>query len=53
MAKFATAAEAQKVGADLFAAGKIQGFDLKPCFGKFAVRILLNGRWFDLKTSEI
>jgi len=51
MAKFATAAEAQKVGAAMFAAGKIQGFCEKP--GKFGLRVLIAGRWFNLLASEL
>jgi hypothetical protein len=53
MAKFATAAEAQKVGAALFAAGRITGWTGYRQFGCHVLRIQVQGKhWFNLTAKE-
>jgi hypothetical protein len=53
MAKFNTAAEARKVGAALFAAGKCTAWCEKPCFGKFGISVQIGGSWFNLRTKDV
>ena len=49
--KFSTAAEARKFGEALHAAGQVSAWCDCPCFGKFTLRVLVNGRWSNL-TAE-
>lgn len=53
MAKFNTAAEAQRIGAALFAAGKVTAWCDYRRFGKFIVRIQVGGRWSNLTAAQV
>ena len=53
MAKFATAAEAQKAGAALFAAGRVTGWTNYRQFGSHVLRVQIGGRWSYLMASDV
>lgn len=50
---FNTASEARNVGAALFAAGKVSAWCDYRHFGKFIVRIQIDGRWSNLTTALV
>jgi hypothetical protein len=54
MTKFNTRAEAKAFGAALFAAGKCTAWTDYSHFGKFILRVQLNGKhWFNLTNSMV
>ncbi len=53
MAKFNTLKEAQAAGEALFRAGKCNAWSFYSSWGKWIVRVQVNGRWFNLLQAEV
>jgi hypothetical protein len=52
-AYFPSAAAARAVGERLFAAGKVSAWSDYVAFGRFMVRVQINGRWFNLTNGDV
>jgi hypothetical protein len=49
--KFNTAAEARQIGTAMAAAGQVSAWCEYPCFGKFTLRVQIDGRWSNLRVA--